>query len=118
MKKNSMKRKSSLALLGMILTVSFLSACANKKVSAEAEKEAPPPASPEKKWDYEKIRQVRADEKLTTPIDGPTAPEATLTDDCEVVSPARMKQAKLSGCKKLDPRLGYGENSYCCPKIQ
>ncbi len=94
-----------------ILTV-LLSCSSHSKKSAPE----PPKAAESQGWDYEKIRQVREDERAMTPIDSPKSPEATLTDECLVVSEAHKKQAKLSGCRKLDARLGHGDQSYCCPR--
>jgi hypothetical protein len=100
----------------VVMTLSFvinLASCSSRK----DEKTAPPPATKKSEtWDYDKIRQVRDDERATTPVDVPKSPEATLTDECTIVTAAQMQQAKLHGCRKLDSRLGHGENSFCCPR--
>ena len=64
-------------------------------------------------WDHEQIRKAREAEKELTP---PEAPEAEdQRSHCVVMSLAEMRRAKAQGCKKLDPRAGNGEDSYCCP---
>jgi hypothetical protein len=95
-------------------SVIFLSHCASKKEEAKTAEAPKTEAAPN--WNYDKIRQVREDEKSSTPVEAPYTPEAKLADDCKIMSDAARKQSKISGCKKLDPRLGYGENSYCCPR--
>jgi hypothetical protein len=115
LEKNLKNESRKISLWFALLTVSILSACSSHKKVTEADPSTQAP--PETQWNYDKIRQVREDEKLTAPIEAPIPPQAKLSDDCQVTSAAQMKQAKLTGCKLLDPRLGYGENTYCCPRI-
>jgi len=83
-----------------------LGSCASKKTKADAEP---------KKWNYDEIRKARAAEQeqlaLTPP---PQGPEKTL--DCVMMSAVQKKQARASGCRKMDARLGYGADTYCCDR--
>jgi hypothetical protein len=100
--------------LGTMLTVTLFCGCAHKAKEVPVEK----PQSADKSWNYDRIRQVREDEAATTPVNSPVAPEAKLKDECDILGEAAMKLAKRGGCKKLDPRLGFGENRYCCPRSE
>jgi len=64
-------------------------------------------------WDYKKIEEnIEADK-----AQGPTTPIFNPQDDalCQPMNRSEMLRAKAQGCRKLDPRLGHGENAYCCP---
>jgi hypothetical protein len=92
----------------------LLSACAS-----QSKKEAPyvPPTKANTNmstWDYNKIREARETEKASTVDDLPSA--ASDTKDCEVMTQEAMVRAKVTGCRPIDPRVGNGENAYCCPK--
>lgn len=106
MKRNSASRNLA---FGLIALVAALSACSSKK-----SKEAEPVKRVDMKhteWDYQKIREVREAEKVQLP-------PLPANDDknCVVMSHEQMVRAKVSGCRKLDPRAGQGEEAYCCPR--
>ena len=82
-----------------------------------ASKDAPGPKRVEQEpaqWDYKKIRETREAEQAQTPQSGDNS-----TDDesnCIVLTAEQMKRSKSSGCRKMDPREGHGEGTYCCPR--
>lgn len=97
--------------IAQIFIILAVTACASKKKKEEA---PPPPTRVNMNptdWDYNKIREVRAAEKAQTPAEHPS-------DDanCVVMTHTQMVRAKASGCRKMDPREGGGEGSYCCPR--
>jgi len=87
-----------------------LVACAHKTETPE-----PQTQTKEQAWDYDQVRKTRsaeADQESLRPQ--ATGPEATL--DCVMMSGIQKSQSRASGCKKMDPRLGYGEDTYCCER--
>lgn len=84
--------------------------CAHK-----AEAPSPQQKAKEQTWNYDQVRRTRAaeaDEESLRPQ--PTGPELTL--DCVMMSGVQKAQSGASGCKKMDPRLGYGEETFCCDR--
>lgn len=100
-----MKKLSYLSASFVILC---LAACSSKDKAGPKRVEQEPVA-----WDYNKIREVREEEKVQTP----PVPENSSDEEanCVVMTKSQMTRAKKSGCRKLDPRGGQGD-SYCCPR--
>ena len=68
-------------------------------------------------WDHARIREGRAAEAAQTAKDAAEKPSSSEdASQCQVLNHEQMVRSKLSGCQKLDPRAGMGENKYCCPK--
>lgn len=99
-----MKKLSYLSASFVILC---LAACASKDKAGPKRVEQEPVA-----WDYNKIREVREEEKVQTP---PVPEHSEDEANCVVMTKAQMTRSKKGGCRKLDPRDGRGEG-YCCPR--
>jgi hypothetical protein len=88
-----------------------LAACGHRE-KTEATK---PVAESDSKWNYEQVRKARAAEQDQDSLRPPAkGPETTL--DCVMMSEAQKTQSRASGCKKMDARLGYGEDTFCCER--
>ena len=86
-----------------------LSACSHK-ATGEAEK-----VEADKGWNYDQVRKARAAEQDQDSV-RPPAPGPEKTLDCVMMNAAQKAQSRASGCKKMDSRLGYGEETYCCER--
>jgi hypothetical protein len=65
-------------------------------------------------WNYDKARETKqAEEAQNASL---PAPNLEAEANCSVVTHSEMIRAKLSGCRRLDPRTGSGPDSYCCPR--
>jgi hypothetical protein len=90
--------------------MSFTSCAQRKATEATA-----PKAEGDSKWNYDQVRKARAAEQDQDSLRPPAkGPETTL--DCVMMSAAQKTQSGASGCKKMDPRLGYGEDTFCCER--
>jgi hypothetical protein len=65
-------------------------------------------------WDHEQVRKARANEKEQDALRPAPSLEAETTLDCVIMSSAQKTRSRASGCRKLDPRLGHGQDAYCC----
>ncbi len=96
----------------LTLCCALAAACSSPKRSATT-----PPSTKAGAWDYEQVRKARSHEQeqeALRPSNTPDTPQATL--DCVIMSETQKARARGAACRKLDPRLGHGENMYCCEK--
>jgi hypothetical protein len=86
-----------------------LAACSHKKSATDEE------TSTARGWNYEQVRKARAAEQEQDAV-RPPAPGPEKTLDCVMMSGVQKQQSRAGGCKKMDVRLGYGEDTYCCER--
>lgn len=107
-----MKNLNSAYLL--IIPLFFMLGCASQKndtlKSSDGQK-----VKTEYEWDYNRVREMQAAEQAQKPSAEEKALEEQKSKNCTVITHAQMLKGKKSGCKKVDPRAGLGENMYCCP---
>jgi len=109
-----MLNRSQYWLLSGVLSFGFLGACSSKNKEPEW---VPPKKVEQNKtdWDYGKIRETREAERIDTANNNASS-QKTEPQDCVVVSRSEMIRSKRQGCQPSDPRLGQGQDSFCCPR--
>ncbi|MEO5668401.1 MAG: hypothetical protein ABIR96_10100 [Bdellovibrionota bacterium] len=95
----------------------FLTLCCFMSLGACSSRTQPQktPSEAVKGWDYNQVRKARSAEQDQDAVRPPAkGPETTL--DCVMMSAVQKAQSRASGCRKMDSRLGYGEDTFCCDR--
>lgn len=109
-------------IVGVVLAFTLTSCSGTKNYTTEDNSGIPKKAGKTTNWDYDQVRQIREEEKKAKPSEEELsrAQQVAKGEDpaqCHPLTRSQVERARLEGCRRLDPKEGYGEDMYCCPGL-